>query len=134
MAGGKLIPTDLDGKEVELTKDQKLMTFQKKELIAMINSSELKYSKLKTKNTNTNKAKEESDTAVKDAADVIIKLTEGLELANDEAAQLSNTLLIKNRTQKEVNEIVVDLIRTVDLALKTSMKLLELNGVVGGGQ
>lgn len=131
---GKLVPTGTDGKEVILSPIEKLKQFNKTELAEMIIAEQLKYKKLKTKNTNKNKEADDAVIAMEGAADTIIKLGEALELANDDAANLSNTLLLKNRTQKEVNEIIIDLIRTVDLALKTSMKLLELNGVVGGQQ
>ena len=39
---------------------------------------------------------------------------------------------MKNIQSREVNTVIIDMIQGLDLVLKTSMKLLELNGVIGG--
>lgn len=127
-----LIPTDETNETVELTEEQKLIQLKKSELVEMIQAQNLKYKKLQTKNKNTNSELNEVNSTIEEAAETIQKLTESLNLANDEAAQLSNTLLMKNRTSKEINEIVLDMIQALDLTLRTSMKLLEANGLVGG--
>ena len=131
---GNLVPTGTDGKEVEISEIEKLKVNSKTVLAELIIAERLKYKKLKTKNTNKNKEADNSVKAMEEAAETITKMAEALELANDDAASLSNTLLIKNRVQKEVNEIIIDMIHAIDLTLKTSRKLLELNGVVGGNQ
>lgn len=122
-----------EGTAVELTENEKLMQMKKADLVAMIESKDLKYKKLQTKNGNTNKELKELKATMEEAADTILKLTDGVELANDEAAQLSNSLLVKNRNAKEISETVVDMIHAIDLTLKSSMKILEMNGILTGG-
>ena len=125
-----LIPTDEQGNPVELNEEQKLMNLTKKDLIDMIEKSELKHKKLLTRSQNL---KEDLDGAldqIKELHEDLDKLTEQQEQTIEEAAAMSETIRIKNRVLDEVVGAYLALANVTRTTADQGLKILEYNGLV----
>lgn len=122
------VTTKKTTKKEDTTEDARLK-LSRKELVEMLDAGELKYKKLKTAKNTQKKELDEAISLREQDALTIAKLTEGLGLANDEAASMSETLRIKNSTSKVIEGAIRDYMLSVDIAKRNLTKILLSMGV-----
>lgn len=130
----KLVPSDQEGTEVEVTKEVSLMNHTKKELVAMIEAEQLKYKKLKTTHTNyKNKNKEVLENAT-ELATQLEAAYEQVELANNEAATMSVNLRVANQKIHSMERTMSNFVLGLGVSLEQFQKALSADGVILGGE
>ena len=125
-----LIPTDEQGNPVELNEEQKLMNLTKKDLIEMIEKSELKHKKLLTRSQNLKEDLDGALAQIQELHEELDKITEQQEQTMEEAAAMSNTIRVKNRVLEEVVEAYLALANVTRTTAAQGLKILEYNGLI----
>lgn len=129
---GKLIPTNSEGNPVEQDEKTKLKSNTKDELIEMINSLETSNKKLKTRNQNLNQNLKDTKDEAEKARLELEQIEEQQEDTHNEAAQMSDTIRIKNRQLQEVGNAYLTLYNSIKGTADQGLKILEYNGILGG--
>ena len=124
-----LIPSDENGKAVEVDETTALMNKTKKELVDIIQAEQLKYKKLKTQKGNQKAELDEVLTNATTLANELATAKEEAELANHEAATLSETLRIKNQKEKAIENIVIDYMVQSEIQRNMVIQALAAHGL-----
>lgn len=126
----KIVPTDEEGKEVELDQESKLMNHSKKELVEIIKNNETKHKRALTEKRNLKKELEEAKKEIENLKDLVNDAELNQEQTMEEAASMSETLRTKNRVLNEVVETHLNLVNTIKSTANQGLKILEYNGLI----
>ena len=127
---GKLVPTNEEGKPVELNEEQQLMNMTKKELVERIQKEQTKHKKVLTRSKNQKEKIDELTDEVDNLTAELDEIKTQQEDTHREAAQMSETIRMKNSIINEVTESYLALANTMRTAASQGLKILEYNGLV----
>lgn len=127
---GTLVPTDEKGNPIEQDETSKLKNKTKDQLIEMIESSETKRKKVSTRNKNLKQELDEAQKTTKQLNEELESIKQQQEDTHEEAAQMSETIRIKNRVLDEVTEAYLALANLTRTSATQGLKILEYNGLV----
>lgn len=130
MSEPKLTPTTIEGEAVEQTETQKLMSLKKDELVQMILDQDVKYKKLHTRTQNLKGNIDGLQKDLDEAVDALAEAQEARELTDTEAANMSESLRIKNRQLGEVVDATLNLINVFTAVSDQTLKIFEYNGLI----
>jgi|AntRauTorcE11897_2_1112592.scaffolds.fasta_scaffold01554_12 chromosome segregation ATPase len=95
-----------------------------KELEGDLERRDIAYKKQQTRVNNLAKDNKEQKEQIDLYAEALKSTEDSINVANDEAASLSQALRIANQRNKELVEVSTDFVNSIDLTIKTSSKLL----------
>ena len=125
-----LVPTDDQGKPIEQDEKSKLKHKNKDQLIEMIEAGETKHKKVLTRNKNLKEELEDAHKTIERMNEELVLIRQQQEDTHEEAAQMSETIRIKNRIIDEVVDAYLALANTTRTTATQGLKILEYNGLV----
>ena len=125
-----LVPTDEQGNPIEQDEKVKLKNKSKDQLIEMLEACEIKHKKVLTRNKNLKEELDELNQKLEIINEELVLIRGQQEDTHEEAAQMSETIRIKNRIIDEIVDAYLALSNVTRSTASQGLKILEYNGLV----